>query len=264
VQSFEAKLRRGDLDGFVPVHFPQALGNELAGVVDEVGEGVSDFAVGDDVLGFTTLNAAAEAVAVDATQVVRRPPRMSWEVAGALSASGQTAYLALKGLEVGEGDTVLIHAAAGGVGTVATQLARLWGATVIGTASEHNHEYLRSLGAIPVTYGKGLVERVRALARDGVDAALDAVGGASNLASIELVVDRSRVGTIVDYEAMKFGVRMLGGERSAAILAELAELHHQGKLTVHISKVVPIEEASEAHRQIETGHTRGRVVLTVG
>ncbi len=264
VQSFEAKLRRGELDGYVPVTVPQTLGNELAGVIDQVGSGVTGFSVGDEVLGFTTLNAAAEAVAVDASQVTRKPLSVSWEVAGALSAAGQTAYLALKALNVVRGETILIHAAAGGVGTVATQLASLSGATVIGTASEANHEYIRSLGALPVRYGEGLVERVRAVAPNGVDAALDLVGGDSNDASIQLVADKSRIGTIVDYPAVhRLGVRMLSGERSAVILAELADLVADGKLVIHISKSVPIERAAEAHRQIDSGHGRGRAVLTI-
>lgn len=264
VQSFEAKLRRGELVGYVPVTVPQMLGNELAGVIDQVGSGVTGFAVGDEVLGFTTLNAAAEAVAVDARQVTPKPALVSWEVAGALSAAGQTAYLALKSLSIVRGDTILIHGAAGGVGTVATQLATLWGATVIGTSSEANHDYLRALGALPVSYGAGLLERVHAVAPNGVDAALDLVGGDSNDVSVQLVADRGRIGTIVDYPAVqRLGVRMLGGERTAVILAELADLVAEGKLVIHISKSVPIDRAAEAHRQIDSGHGRGRAVLTI-
>jgi len=265
VQSFEAKLRRGELHGYVPVTFPQRLGNELAGVIEAVGDGVTAVSVDDEVLGFTTLQAAAELVTIDATQVTHKPTEMGWEVAGALSAAGQTAYLALRSLEVGKDDVLLIHAAAGGVGTAATQLALAWGARVIGTASEANHEYLRSLGAIPVTYGQGLAERVRSIAPDGVDAALDAVGGEANDVSVAVVKNKARAGTIIDYEAgHRLGVRMLGGERSVKILAQLAEMHVRGQLEVPISLSVPMERAAEAHRQIGTGHTRGRVVLTVG
>jgi enoyl reductase len=148
VQSFEAKLRRGDLNGYVPVTFPQRLGNEFAGVIDAVGADVTGVSVDDSVLGFTTLQAAAEAVTVDASHLTRKPDGMSWEAAGAMSAAGQTNYLSLKALEVGQGDVVLIHAAAGGVGTAATQITVALGATVIGTASESNHNYLRSLGAM--------------------------------------------------------------------------------------------------------------------
>ena len=264
VQSFEAKLRRGDLEGYVPVSFPQRLGNEFAGVIDAVGADVTGISVNDAVLGFTTLQAAAEAITVDASHVTRKPDAMRWEVAGAMSAAGQTAYLSLKALGVGKGDVVLIHAAAGGVGTAATQIAVARGATVIGTASEGNDDYLRSLGAIPVTYGDGLIERVRAIAPDGVDAALDAVGGVANDVSVAVAKDIGRVGTIVDYAAVRrLGVRMLGGERSSVILSELAEMHAGGQLAVHISLSVPLENAAAAHRQIDSGHSRGRVVLLI-
>jgi enoyl reductase len=264
VQSFEAKLRRGDLHGYVPVTFPQRLGNEFAGMVDVVGAGVTGISVGDAVLGFTTLQAAAEAVSVDASHLTRKPDAMGWEAAGAMSAAGQTAYLSLKALGVDKDDLVLIHAAAGGVGTAATQIAVAWGATVIGTASERNHDYLRSLGAIPVEYGDGLVERVRAIAPNGVDAALDAVGGVANDVSVEVAKHRERVGTVVDYAAVRrLGVRLLGGERSSAILSELTDMYVQGHLDVHISLSVSMEKAAEAHRQIDSGHSRGRVVLVI-
>ena len=264
VQSFEAKLRRGDLEGYVPVTFPQRLGNEFAGVIDAVGADVTGISVNDAVLGFTTLQAAAEAITVDASHVTRKPDAMRWEAGGAMSAAGQTAYLSLKALGVGKGDVVLIHAAAGGVGTAATQIAAAWGATVIGTASEDNHAYLRSLGAIPVTYGDGLIERVRAIAPDGVEAALDAVGGVANDVSVAVAKDIARVGTIVDYAAVRrLGVRMLGGERSSVILSELTEMHVGGQLDIHISLSVPMENAAAAHRQIDSGHSRGRVVLLI-
>jgi enoyl reductase len=264
VQSFEAKLRRGDLEGYVPVTFPQRLGNEFAGVVDAVGAGVMGISVNDAVLGFTTLQAAAEVITVDASHVIRKPDAMRWEAAGAMSAAGQTAYLSLKALGVGQGDVVLIHGAAGGVGTAATQIAVAWGAAVIGTASEGNHDYLRSLGATPVAYGDGLVERVRAIAPDGVDAALDAVGGVANDVSVAVAKDIARVGTIVDYGAVRrLGVRLLGGERSSVILSDLAEMHSSGQLAVHISLSVPLDHAAAAHRQIDSGHSRGRVVLLI-
>lgn len=264
VQSFDAKLRRGDLEGFMKATFPQRLGMEFAGVVEAVDAGVSGIAVGDPVFGFTRLEAAAQVIAVDAANVTLKPEAMSWEVAGAMPAGGQTAYLALKALGVGKGDLVLIHAAAGGVGTAATQIAVAWGATVIGTASEANQDYLRSLGAIPVTYGDGLIERVRAIAPDGVDAALDAVGGIANDVSVAVTKDIARVGTIVDYAAVqRLGVRMLGGDRSSAILVELADMHVRGQLEVPISLSVPMENAAAAHHQIDSGHSRGRVVLTI-
>jgi NADPH:quinone reductase-like Zn-dependent oxidoreductase len=246
------------------LRFPQIPGNEFAGVIDQLGEGVEDFAVGDEVLGFRVLTCYAELVTASAEQVVRKPPGMDWAVAGALSASGQTAHTSLQTLGIGPGDTVLIHAAAGGVGTVAVQLARLWGATVIGTASERNHDYLRSLGAIPVAYGAGMVERVRAVAPGSVDVVVDGIGGEALRDSLALVADKGRIGTLVAHDlAEQLGVRKLFSQRSAARLAELAALHEQGELQIHIGRRFPLREAAEAHRQGETGHGRGKLVLVV-
>jgi NADPH:quinone reductase-like Zn-dependent oxidoreductase len=173
--------------------------------------------------------------------------------------------MALQELGVGKGDTVLIHAAAGGLGTFAVQLAKAWGATtVIGTASIGNHDYLRSLGAIPVSYGDGLVERVRAIAPGGVDAALDAAGPEALQASVKLVKDKERIRTMVSFElAKELGIRPLSGTRSFARLAELVDLYDQGKLHIHIRKVFPLPEAAGAHQEVESGHGRGKVVLAV-
>lgn len=263
VQPFDCAFRRGDLRGFMSATFPQVLGNDFAGVVDEVGEGVAGVQIGDEVLGYCTLAAHAELIVVDAGAVVARPPTMSWEVAGGLSASGQTALNALRDLGVSAGETLLVHAAAGGVGTVAVQLAREWGATVIGTASRRNHSWLESLGITPVTYGPGLVDRVRALAPQGVDVALDCIGGEAVPVSLELVSDRSRIGTIADYAAVeKYGVRRPGGDRSAENLTELVELHTAGRLEFPIHLAAPLEDAASAHTAVETGHVRGKVVLT--
>ncbi|MFC5664799.1 NADP-dependent oxidoreductase [Kitasatospora misakiensis] len=237
-------------------------GNEFAGVVDAVGAGVHDWAVGDEVLGFRLLGCAAELVVADATQLVRKPAGMPWEHAGALSASGQTAHLALSTLKVGAGDTVLVHGATGGVGTVAVQLALAWGATVIGTASARNHDHLRELGAIPVGYGEGLVERVRAVAPQGVDAAFDAAGRGALEASVELVADRSRIGTVVDYAAAgRLGAVGIRGQRTAARLAGLVALWEAGGLRMEIAEAFPLERAADAHRLVGTGHVRGKVVL---
>jgi len=208
------------------------------------------------------MNAVGEVVTVNAGDMIVKPAGMSWEEAGVLSVCGQTAHLALTALKVGKGDTVLIHGAAGGVGTMAVQLAREWGATVIGTASERNHEYLRELGAIPVAYGPGLVDRVRALAPQGVDAALDAASKDAIAPSLELVENKERVGTIGDFMGSRqHGVAMLGGTRTAERLSELAGLHTEGKLRIHIQTSYPFSRAAEAHREVETGHVRGKIVL---
>lgn len=265
VQPFDTAVRK---NGWAPpghqIKTPQILGNEFAGTVDQIGEGVTEFAPGDEVLGWAVLSCYAEYVVVHADQIVRKPKNMPWDEAGAFTAGGLTAYTALKELGVGQGDTVLIHAAAGGVGSAAVQLAALWGATPIGTASPQNHDYVRSLGAIPVAYGDGLAERVRTLAPGGVDAALDAAGEDALRASVDLVSDKNRIGTIVSFElAGQLGVRMIRNQRSAERLEQLADWYEQGKLRVHIRKTFPLEQAADAHREIEQGHGRGKVVLIV-
>jgi NADPH:quinone reductase-like Zn-dependent oxidoreductase len=263
VQPIDARMRGGFVPPGAVVTFPQILGNEFAGVIDQVGPGVSGWSAGDEVIGFRTFESYASSVVVPVAQLAAKPPSMSWEEAGALSASGQTAHSALEALAVSAGDTVLIHAAAGGVGTIAVQLARLAGAAVIGTASERNHDYLRSLGALPVSYGPGLTSRIRALG--AVTAALDAIGTAEALdASVELVPDLSRIGSIAAFGLVSsYGIRWLGTQRSAARLSTLTSLYASGDLQVHISGSYPLAKAADAHREIETGHVRGKVVLTV-
>lgn len=262
VQPFDCAFRRGDLQGFLPATFPQTLGNDFAGTVDEVGSHVTGFGIGAHVLGFCTVTAHAEMVVIDATDVVHRPPTLPWPVAGGLSASGQTAWNALRDLDVRPGETLLVHAAAGGVGTVAVQLAREWGATVIGTASARNHPYLASLGSTPVSYGPGLVERVRALT-PRVDVVLDCIDGDAVRASLELGVAPDRIGTIADHAAVqRYGVRRPGGVRTAANLRELVALHQAGRLRLPVHAAFPLDRAADAHREVETGHVRGKVVLT--
>ncbi|MFF4819230.1 NADP-dependent oxidoreductase [Kitasatospora sp. NPDC001309] len=263
VQPVDLAIREGFRPPGLVAAEPFVLGNEFAGVVDRLGPGAGPWRVGDEVLGFRVLGCQAELVTVDAGQLVAKPAGMPWEQAGALSASGQTAHVALDLLGVGPGETVLVHGASGGVGTVAVQLARALGATVVGTASERNHAYLRGLGAIPVAYGEGLVERVRAVAPQGVDAAFDAAGRGALAASVELVADRARIGTVVDYpEAERLGVRGLRGPRTAERLAELVRLWEAGGLRLEIAETLPLEKAAEAHRLVATGHVRGKVVLT--
>lgn len=265
VQSFDCLFRGGGAHRWMPANFPQTLGNEFAGVVDAVGDGVSAFSAGDEVLAWAMLACYAEYVVAGEDQIVAKPPDMPWEQAGVMSASGQTASTAMTELGVGEGDTVLIHAAAGGVGSFAVQIARARGANVIGTASPHNHEYLRSLGAIPVAYGDGLADRVRAATPGGVHAALDAAGAVEALhTSIELVADKDRiVTTAFQPAARELGVRRISTDRSTARLAELTDLYAEGKLRI-ATRTYPLVEAAEAHRTVETGHGRGKVVLTVG
>ncbi len=264
VQLTDAAIRAGWTPPGATITFPQVLGNEFAGVIEAVGSSVREFSVGDAVIGFRMLNCYAEYVAVPASQVVHKPSGMSWDAAGALSASGQTAHTAVEELSISPEETVLVHGAAGGVGTMFTQLALLAGARVIGTASPANHDYLRELGAIPVAYGEGQLERIRAAA-DRIDAAFDAAGHDNLRTDVELVKDRSRIATIVDMSlAEKLGCRMLRSQRSAARLQELTRVAAAGNLRVHIRRRYPLAAAADAHRDVESGHGRGKIVLAIG
>ena len=264
VQPYDCAVRAGWTPPGLPTTLPKIPGNEFAGVVDQIGADVRAVAVGDEVMGFGQLGAYAEFVVVRADQVTAKPVGMPWPVAGGFSAGAQTAHIATTELNIAKGDTFLVHAAAGGVGTIAVGLAVEAGATVIGTASEVNHDYLRSLGAIPVGYGPGLVDRVRALAPDGVDAALDGAGGDALTASLELVADRRRILTLVEHgRAEELGIRVTPNARAAWRLAMLADKHEQGILRVHVRATYPLDRAADAHRDVESRHGRGKVVITV-
>ncbi|GAB1822208.1 NADP-dependent oxidoreductase [Herbidospora sp. RD11066] len=255
VQPADAAVRSGWLPpGAPPAEFPVVPGNEFAGVVEGTGQ---------EVVGFRTMRCYAEFVAVPETQVVPKPEGVDWAQAGALSASGQTAHTALERLGLRKGETLLVHGAAGGVGTMITQLAVLRGIRVVGTGSAANQEYLESLGATPVEYGDGELERLRRLGP--FDAVLDAAGHGNLRTSVELVSDRSRIGTIADWElARELGCLWIGSDRSQARLTELLDLVASGELAVTVRATYPLEEASRAHADIETGHGRGKVVLIVG
>ncbi len=204
----------------------------------------------------------ASHVVVAENQMIAKPDRMSWAEAGALSVSGQTASTAIEALRLGPDDRVLIHAAAGGVGSMAVQIARIHGAQVIGTASERNHDFLRSLGAIPVTYGPGLTDRVTELCPEGITAALDAIGGEAVEVSMTLIGDPDRIVTLTDWQsAQRFGVRRISTDRSRERLTQLADWHDQGQLRVHVAAEYPLDDAATAHQVIESGHARGKLIL---
>jgi enoyl reductase len=262
VQPADTYLRSGRFRQNAAATFPQRLGNEFAGLVEAAGDGATEWSTGDEVIGWVTAAAYAQHVVVEQTDLATKPPELPWPEAGVLSASGQTAASVLTQLAVGPGDVLLIHGAAGGVGSYAVQLAAARGATVIGTASDRNHEYLRGLGATPVAYGDGLAERVREVTQ-GVDVALDCSGTVAALtASVELVADRDRIATIAYQPAAdELGVRRLGTRRSAYQLRDLALMAAAGRLRVEIQARYPLAEAAQAHRDIETGHVRGKVVL---
>src|SRR4051794_35675296 len=225
VNPIDWKARSGVLRDAMPVQFPAIDGREAAGVVDEVGDGVTGVAAGDEVFGFAVGGAAAEQAVLD--DFARKPGSMPWEEAAGLPVAVETSvrvFTMLGGL--GEGQTIVINGAAGEVGVAAVQLARARGARVIGTASERNHDFLRSLGAEPTTYGDGLVERVRALAPDGVDLAFDTAGKGGVRDLIELTGDPARVATIADFGAAGLGVKVTGGGdfRAVEALGEAASL----------------------------------------
>jgi NADPH:quinone reductase-like Zn-dependent oxidoreductase len=260
----EAKIREGLLHERWPATFPSGQGSDLAGVVEQVGEGVDGWAAGDEVIGFTDNRASqAELVVVEAQNVTARPAGVPWPVAGALFVAGTTAYAAVRAVSAGSGDTVVVAGAAGGVGSITVQLAILAGATVIGLASERNHDWLKGFGVIPVSYGDGVEERIAEAAGRGVDAFIDLAGGYVQIA-LDLGVKPERVDTVVDFGAgQKYGVKTEGtaAAATAEVLAELAKLIDEGRLDVPIARVYPLEQVREAFRELEQGHTRGKIVL---
>jgi NADPH:quinone reductase-like Zn-dependent oxidoreductase len=263
INPIDWKVRRG---GPMGGELPQTTGRDVAGVVDELGEGVADVAVGDRVFGFAVGPTAAAELALLA-DYAPIPPSLDFAHAAALPVAIETATRCLELLGVGNGTMLLVNGAAGAVGSSAVQLARVRGARVIGTASPGNHDYLRSLGAEPTTYGEGLVERVRAIAPDGVDAALDAAGGGALSALAELAGGPDHVVTIADYEgAQETGVTMTGGpgtKRAMHALKDIAPLIEAGQFRLPVAQMFPLDQIGEAHRVSERGHVRGKLVVLI-
>ncbi len=265
VNPVDWKLMTGGLDGLMDAVFPVVPGWDVAGTVLAVGPDTPEFAVGDEVMAYARKDVVhggtfAEKVAVPVWSVARKPAGLSWEQAGGLPLAGGTALRTVDVLEVAEGDTVLVHAAAGGVGSLAVQIAVARGARVIGTASEGNHDYLRGLGAEPVAYGEGVVERVRALAPDGVDAVADLVGGQLET-TLAVLAEGGRHASIADPTVAEHGghwvwVRPLGAET-----ARLAELVDEGRLTVEVARTFGLDEVAAAFELSQEGHTRGKIVV---
>jgi NADPH:quinone reductase-like Zn-dependent oxidoreductase len=215
--------------------------------------------VGDEVLGWTVTGAYAEhALAVDFGP---KPADLDWDLAAALPVAVETSVRVLGALGVGEGDTLLLHGAAGVAGAVGVQLAVTRGATVIGTASPGNHDYLRSLGAIPVAYGAGLADRVREAAPQGIDAVYDAAGAGNLEVSIDLRGGTDRIITIADPKAAELGVTFSGPAPFGSRLGEYARLAADGKLTVRIAQSLPLEDAAKAQELSASGHAAGKLVL---
>lgn len=268
----EIAIREGALRTVYPARFergegPEGQGSDFAGVIVEVGDRVDGVSVGDEVIGFSDgRNAQAESITIAADRVIPKPHSVSWEVAGALFVVGTTARASVDSVRIRRGDTVVVAGAAGGVGVLATQLAVLGGAAVVATASKENHAFLESVGAIPVEYGKGLVDRIRRIVPDGVDAFIDAHGEGNVEAAIALGVDRDRINTIADFAARKkYGVRGDGMSTVAPreALIELGRLLANGELQLPIAATFPLDQVRAAYERLGQRHGLGKVVLEV-
>lgn len=267
VNPVDWKLMAGGLDALLPVFFPVIPGWDVAGVVEQVGLDTPEFAVGDEVFAYTRRDyvqggAFAEFVTVSAAAAARKPASLSWDEAAGVPLAGLTARRTLARLGVDDKTTLLIHGAAGGVGTFGVQLARELGARVIGTASPANHERLAALGAEPVSYGDGLVDRIRELAPDGVTAVADFVGGVLET-TLAVLADGGRHVSIVDPGVLAAGGEMVWLRPDGAGLAELGALADQGRLKVPVAAVFPLEKVADALALNQGGHTHGKIIIRV-
>lgn len=266
----EAAIRQGYLDSMFPATFPSGQGSDLAGVITEVGPGVPNFAVGDEVMGWSDRRSSqAEYVSVPAEHLIAKPAGLSWEVAGSFYVAAVTAFAAVRAIAPQPGETVVVSAAAGGVGSLVVQLLKVRGAVVIGIASEANHDWLRAVGVTPVSYvdqpGAGsLADRLRALAPNGVDAFIDTFGPDYVRLAVELGVARDRIETIIAFDLVsELGIKGEGSSDASTteVLAEMAELVQSGQLQVEIAATYPLDRVREAYTELEKRHTRGKIVL---
>ena len=261
----EAAIRSGALADRFPATFPSGEGSDLAGIVSAVGRGVDGFAVGDPVLGFSFRRSShATYVSVPTSQLIHKLPELSWEVAGSLYVVGCTAYAAVRAVDAKAGETVAVSAAAGGVGTVVVQLLALRGSHVLGIASPANADWLRSHGAVPVPYGDGLVERLRAAADEGIDAFIDLFGPAYVELAVELGIPHNRIETIASFEvAQELGVKAEGSATASTpeVLTEMATLVASGTIAIPIAATYPLDRVADAFAELEQRHTRGKIVL---
>jgi NADPH:quinone reductase-like Zn-dependent oxidoreductase len=267
VNPVDWKVMAGHLDPLMQVDFPATPGWDVAGVVEAVGLDTPEFAVGDEVIAYARKDwvqqgTFAELVSVPARTAARRPAALDWDQAAGLPLAGLTAHQLLTRLGLREGETVLVHAAAGGVGVLAVQLARAIGARVIGTASESNHEFLRGLGVEPVTYGDGLVERVRDLAPEGVDVVADFVGGVLE-STLGVLAEGGRHGSVADASVAREGGLYAWVRPSAADLQVLSDLADRGDLTVPVAASFPLEQTARAFELSRGGHVRGKIAIRV-
>jgi NADPH2:quinone reductase len=261
----EAAIRSGALQDRFPATFPSGEGSDLAGIVVAVGDDVNDFAVQDAVLGFSWRRSShATHVAVPVSQLIHKPPELSWEVAGSLYVVGCTAYAAVRAVDAQAGETVAVSAAAGGVGTVVVQLLALRGAKVLGIASPSNAEWLRSHGAVQVSYGEGLAERLKAASPDAIDAFIDLFGPEYVQLAVDLGIPRDRIETIASFEkAQEVGAKADGSATASTpeVLADMAGLVAAGAIEIPIAATYPLERVADAFEELEHRHTRGKIVL---
>lgn len=267
VNPVDWKVMSGGLDAIMDVRFPVVPGWDVAGVVEAVGIDTPEFSVGDEVMAYARKDYVhggtfAEFVSVPVRALAHKPAALSWNEAAGLPLAGLTAYQTLTRLGVSEGDTVLIHGAAGGVGSLAIQIARSLGARVIGTASERNHDRLRELGAEPVTYGEGSAERVRALAPEGVDVVADFVGGVVDVTTATLAPG-GRHASIADSAVLEAGGQWMWVRPSGPDLTQLAQLADEGQLEVTVAHTFALEELADAFRLSQTGHVAGKIAVRV-
>ena len=261
----EISIREGRLHARFPATFPSGEGSDFAGVVEELGAGAEGFTAGDEVLGWTEERAShAELVSVPVEQLVHKPSQLSWEVAGSLFVAGMAALASVTAVAPGSGETVVVSAAAGGVGSIAAQLARRTGASVIGLAGKPNHPWLQAHDIVPVSYGEGQAQRIQQAASGSVDAFIDTFGGGYVELALELGIAPERINSIADFTAgQRYGVHTEGTHAiaNAQSLAELAGLVADGQLEVPIARTFPLEQVREAYRELERRHTRGKIVL---
>lgn len=263
----EISVRAGAFHELWPATFPSGQGSDFAGRVVEVGASVPGFAVGDEVLGWSDWRSSqAEYVAVPADHLTRKPLALDWVRAGGLFVAGVTAYASVRAVQPKEGETVVVSGAAGGVGSLTVQLARNTGAHVIGIAGQSNAAWLRSVGVTPVAHGDGLADRLRQAAPSGIDAFIDTYGQGYVDLALGLGIDRSRVNTIIDFEAaQRTGVKSEGSAEGgdAETLAFVAEELAWGRVTMPVTAVYPLEAVREAYTELGRRRTRGKIVLVM-
>ena len=262
----EAKIRSGAVRAIFPATFPSGQGSDLAGVVAQIGDEVTDVTVGDEVIGFTNDRAShAEYVLVDQANLIPKPTAVSWEAAGALFVAGSAGFATVRAVAPTAGEAVVIAGAGGGVGVFAVQLAIRTGARVIALASERHHTWLSEHGAVPVAYGDGVAARI-AQAAGGLPivAFIDLVGGGYVELALELGIGKGRIDSIVDFPAIaKYGVKGEGGAAAASAdtLAQLAAMIAVGELVVPIQSVYALDDVRAAFTELEAGHVAGKIVL---